>query len=756
MGIPEVGENMFIRKMTASFGRLEQETLTLEEGMNIIQAPNEWGKSTWSAFLVAMFYGIDKSQRDKKGVLADKNKFQPWNGMPMAGTVECDVDGRIIVLERSGKKNGAPMSQFSAWYYDTGEPVPGLTGDTVGQTLLGVEREVFVRSAFIGQAGLTVSQTPELERKIAALVSSGEDVSFSEAFSRLNSWKNRRKHHKTGAIPEISGQLEKIEQSLRLVEQSKERMSQYQISLEAIEQNERNVQEKLDQWVAIERHTQNAKRQAAREAFEIASQKWESINQAKQLLPEPDELRQGQELGATIIAQESMIQEKREKISHLQKEIEQRDDHAKEGLFEGKSAEDAWKQAQSAVEKCKALDRKAVFRPWLFAILCFVIFSAIAAVVILSLQKAAFNTALALVFAALVSAILPIVLFLWYRKRTAALGEQASLCRIYGVKQPEEILERAAAYREWQSQTEQLNKQLQETLGEQIRLEADIQEMKNHLFHLVNPFAPEVQTCSEAVKVCNQGLETWTLWEREQRSVETLQKQWEALDLPGFEDDDEPVAPPLESKAQLQEEWKRLQTQKARYLEGIAISKGEQSVGGDLEQLQAQRMSLMVQRENLEEEYKSLELAQAVLQDVHQELQSKFSPVLNQKASVWMSRFTGGKYQDLRLDRTFSAHVRTETDPISRSHLMLSAGTVDQLYLAVRLAICELTLLNDRQVPLILDDALVRFDDIRLQYTLEGLYEAAHKNQILLFTCHRREASYLKGRPHVHIIQEKV
>ena len=81
---------------------------------------------------------------------------------------------------------------------------------------------------------------------------------------------------------------------------------------------------------------------------------------------------------------------------------------------------------------------------------------------------------------------------------------------------------------------------------------------------------------------------------------------------------------------------------------------------------------------------------------------------------------------------------------------------MDQLYLAVRLAICELTLLNDRQVPLILDDALVRFDDIRLQYTLEGLYEAAHKNQILLFTCHRREASYLKGRPHVHIIQEKV
>ena len=65
---------MKIKTMTASFGRLERATLTLDEGLNVIQAQNESGKSTWAGFLKAMLYGIDTRDRDKKGHLADKNR----------------------------------------------------------------------------------------------------------------------------------------------------------------------------------------------------------------------------------------------------------------------------------------------------------------------------------------------------------------------------------------------------------------------------------------------------------------------------------------------------------------------------------------------------------------------------------------------------------------------------------------------------------------------------------------------------------
>ena len=63
-------------------------------------------------------------------------------------------------------------------------------------------------------------------------------------------------------------------------------------------------------------------------------------------------------------------------------------------------------------------------------------------------------------------------------------------------------------------------------------------------------------------------------------------------------------------------------------------------------------------------------------------------------------------------------------------------GTVDQLYLALRLAVAkELT----PHAPLILDAALVRFDDTRLAAALRILRQEAEKKQVLLFTCQSRE-----------------
>ena len=50
---------MILKSMTAVFGKLEGDTLTLTPGLNLIEEPNEWGKSTWCAFLLAMLYGID-------------------------------------------------------------------------------------------------------------------------------------------------------------------------------------------------------------------------------------------------------------------------------------------------------------------------------------------------------------------------------------------------------------------------------------------------------------------------------------------------------------------------------------------------------------------------------------------------------------------------------------------------------------------------------------------------------------------------
>ena len=74
---------MRIIRMTASFGRLQNAALELSPGLNLIEAPNEGGKSTWCAFIRAMLYGIPTRERDTKTSIAEKNRYQPWSGGAM-------------------------------------------------------------------------------------------------------------------------------------------------------------------------------------------------------------------------------------------------------------------------------------------------------------------------------------------------------------------------------------------------------------------------------------------------------------------------------------------------------------------------------------------------------------------------------------------------------------------------------------------------------------------------------------------------
>ena len=153
--------------MTATFGKLQGRSLELGDGLNIIKAPNETGKSTWCAFLLSILYGVNSRERDRAGFIADKNRFAPWSGAAMSGRMDCGTELGELTLTRATRRQTSPMGEFSA---------------ACGETLLGISREVFERSAFIRQNNLPISQDAELERRIAALISSGEEgTSYTEA-----------------------------------------------------------------------------------------------------------------------------------------------------------------------------------------------------------------------------------------------------------------------------------------------------------------------------------------------------------------------------------------------------------------------------------------------------------------------------------------------------------------------------------------------------------------------------------------------
>ena len=103
------------------------------------------------------------------------------------------------------------------------------------------------------------------------------------------------------------------------------------------------------------------------------------------------------------------------------------------------------------------------------------------------------------------------------------------------------------------------------------------------------------------------------------------------------------------------------------------------------------------------------------------------------------------------LDKTLRAAAEPAGTGVPRDVGYLSAGAADQLYLAVRLAVCDLVLPPENAVPIVLDDALSSFDDQRCAAALDYLRKEAEKRQILLFTCHSREAAHFKNDPAVSI-----
>ena len=212
---------MIIRHMQGTFGTLDGEQLRLDTGLNIIYAPNESGKSTWCAFLRAMLYGIDTSQRARAGFVPDKQKYAPWSGKPMAGELELEQGGKCITIRRWTEAPNAPLRGFSAVYTGTDIPVPGLTAADAGEQLTGVSAEVFARTAFIGQGGLVVTGTPELEKRISAIVPSGEEASsYTEADAQLRAWLRRRRSGQHGALPELEGRITTVEEQLHRLERN--------------------------------------------------------------------------------------------------------------------------------------------------------------------------------------------------------------------------------------------------------------------------------------------------------------------------------------------------------------------------------------------------------------------------------------------------------------------------------------------------------------------------------------------------------
>jgi uncharacterized protein YhaN len=161
----------------------------------------------------------------------------------------------------------------------------------------------------------------------------------------------------------------------------------------------------------------------------------------------------------------------------------------------------------------------------------------------------------------------------------------------------------------------------------------------------------------------------------------------------------------------------------------------------DEEQLQ-RRMTLGRRRlSELERTNLAITYAQSALETALQELQRRFAPDITRRAEYYLSRLTGGIYDRILIDDELNVLAARSSESTLRTAAWRSEGTGDQIYLALRLAVWEVL---SPDSPLILDDALVRFDQLRMERTMELLKELSENRQILLFSCQDREKLWLE------------
>ncbi|RHR10755.1 hypothetical protein DWX58_05070 [Pseudoflavonifractor sp. AF19-9AC] len=741
---------MRIKSMTATFGKLEKARLELGEGLNLIEAPNEGGKSTWCAFWRAMLYGIDTRDRDKKGHLADKNRYQPWSGAPMEGEVELEWQGRAVTLRR-GPRGNTPFGSFSAVYTGTEEPVPGLTAQTCGELLTGVGREVFERSAFIGSGGnLTVTAAPELEKRIAALVSSGEeDVSYSQTEGRLKEWLNRRRVNKSvGLIPRLTQELEEVEEALAQVEETAGQIASLEARRAALEEalgqleGERAIHQRLARRDLDRRCAQAGeelrKAQEQLDALTAEQAKYGPIPDAEHLKKAQGELQYLKVLDDEIRQGTDALKEAEE--AYVQAQIAAQDEH-----FQGLSAEEAVQQVQRQLHSAQQSRDKA--RRWKVTGGALLAGAVLLVVLYQLLFSGAYPSWVAFLGPCAVLLFLS-GLFCLFRGRKTAVSEE-TVCARYHVQSREQLdqLLRDYAQRCQAAQiAAQHSKEIRGTLNDR---KARRDNSWADITAFVRTFAPEVQNefgVSAALsRALNLGHELAMAKDR----VEERRRRREDLLAQGGKDFDtlEAIVPPERSPEQTLRALEEVSGRLEQVRQALNQALGRQKAVGDPAALAARKEELQEALRRREEEYDALTLAMDALKRANTHLQERFSPELNRLAGQYLSRLTGQRYASVTLNRELEGAAARAGDVLPRSALYLSRGTADQLYLAVRLAVCRLCL--PEKPPLVLDDALAAFDDERLGLALELLEELAGEQQVLLFTCQSREGALLAGRPGV-------
>lgn len=710
---------MRIHTMTATFGQLEGKTLRLEPGLNVITAPNEWGKSTWCAFLLAMLYGIDTKQRARAGMLPDKERYKPWSGKPMEGTITLNWQGREITIQRKSKGR-IPMGEFRAFETESGVMVPELTAENCGQQLLGVERSVYARSGFLRGGDLPVSQDENLQRRLNQLVTTGDDSDAGPELERkLRELRNKCQYNKSGLLPKARQALTEAQEKLARLEglEAQEKLLEQEKA-----QAQRNQAALQNHLVCLQAREDREKRRRVDAAREREKAALAALARAEEQCRGKPTLEQAQR----AMQQLSQLHEAQRSL-----ELEMAMDRATPAPlqtiapFQGLTGEQAQRKAQADQNRLAGQARTG--KVWLLFVLGAVLLSAGA--VLAALRSAGYAAGALLGAGCAAMAVGTWMLIRQRRLRQRRQQLRQELIAQYGT---EDFLARAADYASAWAEYQRKMEQNRANLEQYRQRQEQLRQAKSELLG-----REEENAFSERM---TEAAACRAAWEQAQReAVQASQRRRELEEVTGDLRAEEVAEDPLtQTREETQIGLERCQNALLRLRSQLDQCRGQRSELGQREQLEERCARQTDRVARLEQYYAALGYALAALEEAKKQLQSRFAPQIASQAREILAQLTAGRYDRLLLETDLTVTTGAAGENTLWPAIWRSDGTADQLYLALRLAVSRVLLPDG---PLVLDDAMTRFDDDRLREAMQLLRRESETRQVILFTCQNREAS---------------
>jgi uncharacterized protein YhaN len=166
-----------------NFGKLHDYSVDFSAGLHNICEKNGWGKTTFAAFLRAMFYGLE-GERKRSIEENERKRYKPWQGGVFGGQIVFEIKGKVYVISRIfNDKEANDEFELRDWKTNL------LSNDyshKIGEEIFKINRESFLRTIFIGQNACETTATDDINAKIGNLVDNSNDLNnFDSAYATL-------------------------------------------------------------------------------------------------------------------------------------------------------------------------------------------------------------------------------------------------------------------------------------------------------------------------------------------------------------------------------------------------------------------------------------------------------------------------------------------------------------------------------------------------------------------------------------------